>query len=605
MPMKQNTLKTFRFFTKEAKKHKLLLTLMIFFLTFATVSSMAWYVVGRNFFAALSLNESKDIIAHSLFQTLIIIMFTELLEWLGWRGFQHAILHFQAKSMADISNECFDYLHLHSYRFFTNNFVGSLVKKVTRFVRAFEQIMDKIFWDMATLVLKVLIVSAVLFYIRPVLGIIIVVWTIIFLLVNYKLAVYKLKFDIPKSEQDSVVTARLADTITNNTNIKLFSNLEYESAKFQKINQIWYERTIKAWKVNAYIEAGQALLMVVLEFVITYASIVLWQKNVLVLADFFLIQTYMLELFRQVWSFGRNVREIYESLADSEEMIAILDSEHEVKDFPGSRNLKISAGKVEFDKVSFAYQRGNESVIKNLSFKIKPGEKVALIGPSGGGKSTLTKLILRLFDIDKGKILIDGQDLSKVTQDSLRKQIALVPQDPILFHRTLRENIRYGSQHASNEDIIMASKMAHCSEFIKKLSHGYDTYVGERGIKLSGGQRQRVAIARAILSKAKILILDEATSSLDSESEKLIQDALKNLIKDKTTFIIAHRLSTIMNVDRIFVLENGRIIEEGTHSDLVSKESGLYKKLWNLQVGGYLENGNETKKEEELEAQLD
>lgn len=586
--MKQNTRKTFQFFIKEAKKHKLLLYSMIFFLIFATISSMAWYLVGRNFFAALSSTDTKEIIVNSLFHTLLIIMLIEFLEWLGWRGFQHAVIRFEAKCMNNINNECFDYLHQHSYRFFTNNFVGSLVKKVTRFVRAFEQITDRIFWDMFSLALKVLIIGGVLFYLHPVLGIIIILWTIIFLTINYKLAVYKLKFDIPKSEQDSLVTARLADTITNNTNIKLFSNLNFESSKYRNITNSWYEKTVKAWDVNHCIEAGQALLMIVLEFAVTYVSIILWQKGVLVLADFFLIQTYMLELFRQIWGFGRNVRQIYEALADSEEMIAILDSKHEVKDISDAKNLKISAGKVEFEKVSFAYNLGNESVIKNLSFKITPGEKVALIGPSGGGKSTLTKLILRLFDINKGHILIDGQDISKVTQDSLRKQIALVPQDPILFHRTLRENIRYGSQSASNEEIIAASKMAHCHEFIGKLPHGYDTHVGERGIKLSGGQRQRVAIARAILSQAKILILDEATSSLDSESEKLIQDALKNLIKNKTTFIIAHRLSTIMNVDRIFVLENGRIIEEGTHSDLVSKESGLYKKLWNLQVGGYL-----------------
>lgn len=587
--MKQNTRKTFKFFYQEAKKHKLLLALMIFFLVFATVSSMAWYVVGRNFFAALSSNESKDVIVHSLTQTLLVIIFVEFLEWLGWRGFQQSVIYFEAKCMNNINNECFNYLQQHSYRFFTNNFVGSLVKKVTRFVRAFEQITDRLFWDMFTLALKVLIVSAALFYLRPILGIIILIWTVIFLAINYKLAVYKLKFDIPKSEQDSLVTARLADTITNNTNVKLFANLGYESAKYKNITHSWYEKTVKAWQVNHYIEAGQALLMIVLEFAVTYTSIILWKENVLVLADFFLIQTYMLELFRQIWSFGRNVRQIYEALADSEEMIVILDEEHEVKDVPNAKNLKISAGKIEFEKVSFSYNKAKEeSVIKNLSFKVKPGEKVALIGPSGGGKSTLTKLILRLFDIKKGHIIIDGQDISKVTQDSLRRQIALVPQDPILFHRTLRENIRYADQHVSEEELIAASKMAHCHEFIKKLPQGYDTHVGERGIKLSGGQRQRVAIARAILSQAKILILDEATSSLDSESEKLIQDALKNLIKNKTTFIIAHRLSTIMNVDRIFVLENGRIIEEGTHSDLVSKESGLYKKLWNLQVGGYL-----------------
>lgn len=601
--MKQNTRKTFQFFYQEAKKHKILLALMIFFLVFATVSSMAWYVVGRNFFAALSSNESKDLIVHSLIQTLLMIVFVEFLEWIGWRGFQQAVIHFEGKCMTNINNRCFDYLQQHSYRFFTNNFVGSLVKKVTRFVRAFEQISDRLFWDMSTLALKVIIVSTVLFYLHPLLGIIIVIWTIVFLAINYKLAVYKLKFDIPKSQQDSVVTARLADTITNNTNVKLFANLDYESMKYKSITHSWYEKTLKAWKVNHYIEAGQALLMIVLEFAVTYTSIILWEKNILVLADFFLIQTYMLELFRQIWSFGRNVRQIYEALADAEEMIAVLNAEHEVKDIPDAKDLKISTGKVEFERVSFSYQAAksnsesehSENVIHNLSFKITPGEKIALIGPSGGGKTTLTKLILRLFDINKGRILIDGQDISKVTQDSLRKQIALVPQDPILFHRTLRENIRYADQHVTDEQLLAASKMAHCHEFIKKLPHGYDTYVGERGIKLSGGQRQRVAIARAILSQAKILILDEATSSLDSESEKLIQDALKNLIKNKTTFIIAHRLSTIMNVDRIFVLENGRIIEEGTHADLVSKESGMYKKLWNLQVGGYLEEEQNVK----------
>lgn len=588
--MKPNTRKTFQYFVDEAKTHKLLLVLMFLFLILATLSSMAWYVVAREFFATLSLDASKDFIVSALMQTLILITIVWLVEWVCWRIFNQACIYFEAKSMTSLTNKCFNYLHQHSYRFFTNNFVGSLVKKVSRFVRAFEQICDRFFWDMFPLAIRVLIISAVLFYLHPILGLMIIIWTIIFLTINYKLAVYKMRFDIPKSEQDSIVTARLADTVTNNTNIKLFANLEYESMKYRKVTQSWYEKMIKAWTFNHYIEAGQALLMTGLEIAVMYTAIILWEKDVLVLADFFLIQTYMMELFRQIWSFGRNVRQIFESFADSEEMIAILEAEHEIRDIPEAKELKITHGKVEFERVNFSYNKDQEeSIVKNLSFKIKPGEKIALIGPSGGGKSTLTKLILRLFDIDKGRILIDNQDISKVTQDSLHRQISLVPQDPILFHRSLKANIRYGNQQATDAEIIAASKMAHCHEFIKKLSHGYDTFVGERGIKLSGGQRQRVAIARAILGDAKILILDEATSSLDSESEKLIQDALKNLIKNRTTFIIAHRLSTIMNVDRIFVLENGRVIEEGTHADLIAKESGLYKKLWNLQVGGYLE----------------
>ena len=214
---------------------------------------------------------------------------------------------------------------------------------------------------------------------------------------------------------------------------------------------------------------------------------------------------------------------------------------------------------------------------------------MALIGPSGGGKSTITKLLLRLFDVQRGQILIDGQNIKSVTQDSLRRNVSLVPQDPILFHRTLAENIRYGARNASMQEVIAAAKMAHCHEFISKFPKAYKTFVGERGVKLSGGQRQRIAIARAILANPQILILDEATSSLDSESESIIQDALDRLAKNKTTLIIAHRLSTIMKADRIFVLKDGEIVEEGHHSDLINKKSGLYKRLWDLQVGGYID----------------
>jgi ATP-binding cassette subfamily B protein len=221
--------------------------------------------------------------------------------------------------------------------------------------------------------------------------------------------------------------------------------------------------------------------------------------------------------------------------------------------------------------------------------RVRSGEKVALVGPSGAGKSTIVKILFRFYEITRGKILIDGQDISRVTQESLRDQISLVPQEPILFHRTLRENIRYGRPGASDEEVVEAARQAHCHEFISGLDKGYDTYVGERGIKLSGGERQRVAIARAILKNAPILVLDEATSSLDSESEALIQDALRVLMRDKTVIVIAHRLSTIMQMDRIIVLENGTVADMGTHQELLRTEGGLYKKLWQLQAGGFLE----------------
>ncbi|MEK7075807.1 MAG: ATP-binding cassette domain-containing protein, partial [Patescibacteria group bacterium] len=227
------------------------------------------------------------------------------------------------------------------------------------------------------------------------------------------------------------------------------------------------------------------------------------------------------------------------------------------------------------------------SILKKFNLDIRAGEKVALIGPSGGGKSTITRIIFRFFDLQKGKIYIDNQDISKVTQASLRESISLVPQEPILFHRSLMENIRYGKLNATDDEVKVAAKLAHCDEFINKFPDQYNTYVGERGVKLSGGERQRIAIARAILKNAPILVLDEATSSLDSESEKLIQDAMINLMHGKTTIVIAHRLSTIMNMDRIIVIENGEITEEGKHKELLKANKGTYQKLWQIQAGGF------------------
>lgn len=586
--MKENTKKTFRFFWKHTKQYKLIASLMMFFLIMAVSFQMLWVVIFRGFFEILVEAGDKEVIVKALVSTLITIMVIEAFEWIGWRVAGFLNNYFQPKIMANIANECFEYMHKHSYNFFSGNFTGALVKRVNRMTRGFEQVADKIFWDLTPMALKLLIILGILTYLHPFLGAILLIWSIIFLGLNYLLSRYKLKYDIARAQADTAITAGLADTITNSTNVKLFSALNYETGRFKETTEDWFKKTRKSWDIGNYIEAGQGALMVLLEFVILYTAIILWKKDLIGIPDFFLIQAYLFEIFHQLWNFGRIIRDLYEYLADAEEMTIVLNTPHQIQDKKEAKPIKITAGKVEFSSVYFSYSDGEETVINNLSFKVKPSEKIALIGPSGGGKTTVTKLLLRLFDLKKGRILVDDQDISKVTQDSLREEIALVPQDPILFHRTLMENIRYGRRDATDKEVLAASKMAHCDEFINRCSKKYQTYVGERGIKLSGGQRQRVAIARAILTNAKILILDEATSSLDSESEILIQQALKNLIKQKTTFIIAHRLSTVMQADRIFVLKNGEIVEEGQHSNLIGKESGLYKKLWDLQVGGYL-----------------
>jgi ABC-type multidrug transport system fused ATPase/permease subunit len=289
-----------------------------------------------------------------------------------------------------------------------------------------------------------------------------------------------------------------------------------------------------------------------------------------------------------MWNFGNILRRMYEAFADATEMVDILRTPHEIVDRKDAKKLIVTDGRIEFNELGFNFNE-TRSVLSDFNLTITGKEKVALVGPSGAGKTTITRLILRFYDVTSGEILIDGQNIAHVTQDSLRDAIAFVPQEPILFHRTLRENIRYGRRDATDEEVIEAARQAHCYEFVMNTPQGFDTYVGERGIKLSGGERQRVAIARAILKNAPILILDEATSSLDSESESLIQDALAKLMVGKTVMAIAHRLSTVMKMDRIIVIEDGRVGMTGTHSELLAHEGSLYKKLWEIQAGGFIE----------------
>lgn len=290
----------------------------------------------------------------------------------------------------------------------------------------------------------------------------------------------------------------------------------------------------------------------------------------------------------RIWSLGRNMRNLYQAFSDATEMLNIIEQPLDIQDAPDAKPLIVKEGAIRFDRVDFAYHDGQD-VLADCSLSIAPHEKVAVVGPSGAGKSTITKLLLRLYDVTGGAITIDSQDIAKTTQESVRHAIAFVPQDPSLFHRSLRDNIRYGRPDATDEEVREAARQAHCLEFLERYPEGFDTLVGERGVKLSGGERQRIAIARAILKDAPILVLDEATSSLDSESEALIQDALKKLMEGKTVIAIAHRLSTIMHMDRIIVMESGNIVLSGTHEELLAKESNLYKKLWEIQAGGFIE----------------
>lgn len=586
--MKKNTKKTLRILAGQVKNHKILTIFLLLSLTIAVLLTLVLPFFYKEFVNALTSGESQDLIFEKLIRIIIYILILDIIYESFWRITGFLNNRFQPVIIRDLYNECTSYLHRHSYNFFNNNFGGALVKRVNRMVNAFEGLADRLTWDAIPLVIRIIVITAVLTYLHPYMGISIVIWTIFYVLFSYLLAQYKLKYDLAKAEADTKITACLSDSITNNANIKLFSGHEFEAERFEKVNNDWYHKAKKQWDLGTWIEVMQSIMMTILEITIFYIMANLWRRGVLSVGDFVLIQAYLLEVFMNLWGFGRVIRDVQERIADAEEMTIILTTPHQVRDKREASDLVVKNGQIEFKNVTFSYGNSTD-VIKNLSLKIKPSEKIALIGPSGGGKTTITKLLLRLFDIDKGKILIDGHDISKVTQDSLRREVSLVPQDPILFHRSLMDNIRYGRRSASNEEVIAAAKMANAHKFIMSFPRKYNTFVGERGVKLSGGERQRIAIARAILANTKILILDEATSQLDSESEKLIQDALKNLMKHKTTLIIAHRLSTVMSTDRVFVIKSGKILEEGSHASLVNENGSLYKKLWDLQVGGYFE----------------
>lgn len=560
---------------------------MLASLVVGTVVDVVVPIFYKRFFDVLAAGVALPTAKLALFNIIFIILGLHAIGWVVWRISIFANNYLQPRVMMDLTNSSFEYLHQHSYRFFVNRFAGALVRKVNRFSGAFEGVADKLYWDLLPLALKTIGILGVLFYKNVLLGAAMLAWAIVFMAVNYALTMYKLKYDVKAAEINTRVTARLADTITNQVNIKIFAKFRDELSAFRRLTYEEFRINYFTWNLGGYIESLQAVLTIALEFGIFYLAIGLWSKGILTVGDFVLLQAYVLQMVWRLWDFGRIFRQLYRNLADAEEMTEILMTPHEIKDQPNAKTLAVSKGAVEFDQVRFSYQDGREVV--NVSLAIAPGEKVGFVGPSGAGKTTLSALLLRFYDIESGAIRVDGESITEVTQESLRKNIALVPQEPILFHRTLMENIRYGKQGASDEEVIAAAHLAHCDEFIERLPDKYETYVGERGIKLSGGERQRVAIARAILKSAPILVLDEATSSLDSHSELLIQDALGKLMEGKTTIVIAHRLSTIMRMNRIIVLREGKIEETGTHQSLLANPLSLYKKLWDLQVGGFIE----------------
>lgn len=541
----------------------------------------------KRFFDVLGYSQTKEMLVPTLIKIIFWVLIIKFVYWIIQRLLMYSFAHLQAMTMSQLKQNAFEYLNKHSHSFFANNFSGSLVQRVNRFARAFENLSDSLAFSILPLIVVVIGSISITWFVAPVISIALAVWVLIFVSFNLIFNRWKLKYDIASADADSRTTGYLSDVITNNSAVSSFTGQSHESAGFKSVADNQAKKLRYSWFLGETSDGIQALLIILVEFAVFYYTIKYWQTGLATIGTFVLAQTYIIGLTNQLWGLNRYIRRIFEGFADAKEMVEILETPYEIKDIPTATELKVTKGEINFKNVTFNFNETRE-VLSNLNLTIKAGEKVALVGASGAGKTTFIRLIMRLYELTKGCIEIDGQDIHAVTQDSLRQNISLVPQDPVLFHRTLLENIRYGRRDATDEEVKEAARLAHCDEFIENLPLKYDTFVGERGIKLSGGERQRVAIARAILKKAPILILDEATSSLDSHSEMLIQDALDNLMKDCTTIVIAHRLSTIRKMDRIIGMKDGHIVEEGTHTELANKEGGLYKKLWDLQAGGFV-----------------
>jgi ATP-binding cassette subfamily B protein len=520
-----------------------------------------------------------------VFSTLFIILALKLSAFIFQRLRFLSYSYFETHCNKDIEQFCVTKIFNHSFSFFADSFVGSIVRKINKFSGAFLTLNDVIWFDLMDLFFKIGAICLVLYTRSPKLSLVVLLWLFNFIILDFIVLKYKLKIDIEVNKKTNKISGYISDVVSNYSNVKLFNQTKDEIKKINNKNERIRLLSLKSWRFAILFFSVQGFLFIILEIILNYFAIILYKENVLTIGDFVMVQSYVVMIMMGVWGIGRSTQRLYESMAEASEMTEIITKKVEVEDVEDAKDLKIKKAEIIFSAVSFFYKENN-TLFKDFNLHVKSKEKLALVGPSGSGKSTIIKLLLRMYNLNQGKILIDDKDISQIKRESLWKKISFVSQDPVLFHRSLYENIAYGKKNPSKKEVIDAAKKAYAHDFIIKLKDGYDTEVGERGIKLSGGERQRIAIARAILKDSPILIMDEATSSLDSESEQFIQKALKNLMKEKTVIVIAHRLSTIAKMDRVIVMKDGKIVEEGNHSDLLKSQS-LYARLWNIQAGGF------------------
>ncbi|KUM28180.1 multidrug ABC transporter ATP-binding protein [Mesorhizobium loti] len=495
------------------------------------------------------------------------------------------IVELTLKMMSDIAADAFHRVQRFSTDWHANSFAGSTVRKITRGMWALDLLNDTILIALLPSVVMLVGSTLLLGWFWPMMGLVVAIGSVLFIAIT---AMLSLGYVAPAARLanswDTRLGGALADAVSCNAVVKGFGAEAREEARLATVVAKWRLRTGRTWMRGTLNGTTQGAMLLLMRAAVIGLSLMLWAWGqasagdiAFVLTSFFVLQGYLRDI-------GTHIRNLQRSINDMEELVDFQAEPLGIEDRPGARPIRITDGRITFDKVTFHYGNHRLPLYRDFSVEIDAGERIGLVGHSGSGKTTFVKLIQRLYDVNAGRILIDGQDIAQVAQASLRSQIAIVQQEPILFHRSLAENIAYARPGATQAEIEHAAKLASAHDFIANLPKGYGTLVGERGVKLSGGERQRVAIARAFLADARILILDEATSSLDSESEVLIQKAMERLMVGRTTLVIAHRLSTVRALDRLLVFDRGRIIEEGSHDQLIRLNGGIYRRLFERQA---------------------
>jgi len=569
------------------KKYFFFLTLLA--LSIATTLDLSVTVFYKNIANGLTEPYSEATL-EMLLENLTFIGFFYAAVWCSWRLLEIGIIPLDGGGVNLLEKRCFEVLQKQKYTFFENNFSGSLIKQANRFSSSFEILMDWFLFHFFQSVVAIVVSFVIFSQQQTEFASYFLVWVVAFISWNVGFSIWKLRYDKEVAKWDSKVGGAYSDAISNIFVVKSFALESTEQSHVEQASDTVYKKKKIAWILMFVSFAVQGLMTFGIELVLIYSMITKWKTGQFQVGEFVLFQSILLMLIHRLWEFGRNLRNFFTAVANASEMGEIFQQNDIEKDRETSTALKIKNGDIFFDRVTFKYPSNKQNSIdlfENFSLNIKVREKVALVGSTGSGKTSLTKLLLRYIEPQDGAIYFDGIDAKDFTLNSLRSQISLVPQQPELFHRSIRENMTLGKQ-ISNAELMELAKKSRCLDFIENLSEKFETQVGERGVKLSGGEKQRIAIARAFLEEAPILVLDEATSALDSLTEKQIQVAIFELIKEKTAIVIAHRLSTILRMDRILVLDGGCIIEEGTHHALLEKR-GKYFAMWEQQSGNFFD----------------